>query len=97
MLAQQSCFLESFLKAHDNSGISLTAFLSRSNLKLYNIPATPKLVKRILTDLDSSPTSVLDCIPLVALNNCELTLSYTLAELFNLCLHEFCFSGFLKV
>ena len=31
---------------HDDSGISLPVFLSRTNLKLHNISITPKMVKK---------------------------------------------------
>ena len=37
----------------DDSGISLPAFPSRTNLKLHNISITPKVVKRVITNLDS--------------------------------------------
>ena len=35
-------------------GIYLPAFSSRTNLKLHNIPVTPKLFEKVITDLDSS-------------------------------------------
>ena len=38
----------------DDSGISLPVFISRINVKLHNIFVTPKMVKRIITNLDSS-------------------------------------------
>ena len=38
----------------DDPGISLPGFLSRTNLKLYNISITPKMVKKVITNLDSS-------------------------------------------
>ena len=31
-----------------DSGISLPVFLSRNNLKLHNVPLTPKLVKKVI-------------------------------------------------
>ena len=34
-------------------GISLPVFPSRTNLKLHNISVTPKMVKKIITNLDS--------------------------------------------
>ena len=43
-------------------------------------------------NLDLSKASGPDCIPVVVLKNCEPELSYILAELFNKCLKEFCFS-----
>ena len=72
----------------DNSGISLPVYPSRTNLKLHNISVTPKMVKKFITNLDSSRTSGPDCIPVVVLKNCEPELPYILAELFNKCLKE---------
>ena len=54
---------------------------SRTNLKLHNISVTPKMVEKVITNLDSSKTSGPDCIPVVVLKNCEPELSYILAEL----------------
>ena len=53
------------------------------------------MVKKILTNLDSSKTPGPDCIPVVVLKNCQLELSYILAEL--LCQEESCFPGCWKV
>ena len=75
----------------DDSGISLPLFPSRTNLKLHNISTTPKMVKKVITNLDSSKASGPDCIPVVVLKNCEPKLSYILAELFNMCLKDSCF------
>ena len=77
----------------DDPGISLPVFLSRTNLKSHNISITPKMVKKVITNLDSSKLFSPDCIPVVALKNCKLELSYILilAELFNMCLNESCF------
>ena len=80
----------------DDSGISLPIFPSRTNLKLHNISITPKMVKKVITNHDSSNVSGPDCIPVLALKNSEPELSYILAELFNICLKEL-FSRFLKV
>ena len=92
-------FAEKFSKNSnlDDSGISLPVFPSRTNLKLHNIYVTPKMVKKIIMNLNLSKTSGLDCIPLVVLKNCELELSYILAELFNKCLKESCFPDCCKV
>ena len=81
----------------DDSGISLPVFPSRTNLKLHNISITPKMVKKIITNLDSSKASGRDCIPVVVLKNCEPELSYILAKLFNKCLKESCFPDCWKV
>ena len=75
----------------DDSGISLPVFPSRTNLKLHNISVTPKMVRKVVMNLDLSMASGPDCIPVVVLKNCEPELSYILAELFNKCLKESCF------
>ena len=81
----------------DDSGISLPSFPSRTNLKLHNISVTPKMVKKVIMNLDLSKASGPDCIPVVVLKNCEPELSYILAELFNKCLKESCFPNCWKV
>ena len=88
-------FAENFSKNSnlDDSGISLPVFASRINQKLHNISVTPKMV---ITNLDLSKASGPDCLPLVALKNSEPELSYILAELFNKCLKESCFSRLLE-
>ena len=78
-------------------GISLPVFPSRTNLKLHNISITPKMVKKVITNRDSSKASGPDCIPVVVLKNCEPELSYILAKLFNKCLKESCFLDCWKV
>ena len=47
----------------DDLGISLPVFHSRTNLKLYNISVTPKMVKKVIMNLDLAKTSAPDCIP----------------------------------
>ena len=83
-------FAENFSKNSnlDDSGISLPVFPSRTNLKLHSISVTPKMVKKVIMNLDSSKASDPDCIPVVVLKNCEPELSYILAKLFNKCLKE---------
>ena len=76
----------------NDSGIYLLFFPSRTNLKLCNISLTAKMVKKVITNLNLSKFSSPDCIPAVILKNCEPELSYILAELFNMCLKESCFS-----
>ena len=78
----------------DESGTSLP---SRTYLKLHNISVTPKMVKKVIANLDLSKASGPDCIPVVVLKNCEPELSYILAELFNKCLKESCFPDCWKV
>ena len=46
------------------------------------------MVKKVITNLDSSKTSDPDCIPVVVLKSYEPELSYILGELFNMCLKE---------
>ena len=62
----------------DDSGISLPVFPFRTNLKLHIISVTPKMVKKVITNLDPSNMSGPDCIPVVVLKNCEPDLSYIL-------------------
>ena len=92
-------FAKSFSKNSnlDDSGISLPVFPSRTNLNLHNISITPKMVKKVIMNLDSSKASGPDCISLVPLKNCKPELSYILAKLFNMCLTESCFPDCWKV
>ena len=46
----------------DDSGISLPAFPSRTNVKLHNFSVTPKIVRRVVMNLDLSKASGPDCI-----------------------------------
>ena len=55
------------------------------------------MVKKVITNLDSSKTSGPDCIPVVILKNCEPKLSYILVKIFNNYLKESCFPDCLKV
>ena len=81
-------FAENFSKNSnlDDSGISIPVLPSRTNLKLHNIFVTPKIVKKVIMNLDLSKASGPDSIPVVVLKNCEPELSYILAELFDKCL-----------
>ena len=51
----------------DASGVSLPVFPSRTNLKLHNISVTPKMVRKVVMNLDLSKASGPDCIPVVVL------------------------------
>ena len=51
-----------FLKTCKNSNL---VFPSRTNLKLHDISTTPKMVKKVIMNLDSSKGSSPDCIPVV--------------------------------
>ena len=55
------------------------------------------MVKKVITNFDSSKTFGPGCIPVVVLKNCEPELSCILAELFNMCLKESCFPDCWKV
>ena len=92
-------FPENFSKNSnlDDSGISKPVFPSITDLKLHNISITPKMIKDVIMNLDLSKESCPDCIPVVVLKNCELELSYILAELFNNSLKESCFPDCWKV
>ena len=81
----------------DDSGVSLPVLPSRTNLELHNISVTPKMVRKVVMNLDLSKASGPDCIPVLVLKNCEPELSYILAELFNKCLQESCFPDCWKV
>ena len=66
-------------------------------MKLHNISVTPKIVRKIIINLDLSKASGPDCIPVVVRKNCEPELSYILAEYFNKCLKESQFPDCWKV
>ena len=53
----------------DVSDISLLVFPSRTNLKLCNISVPPKMVKKIMMNLELSKISGPDCIAVVVLKN----------------------------
>ena len=55
------------------------------------------MVKKVITNLDSSKACGPDCIPVVLLRNCEPELSHILAELFYMCLKKCCFPDCWKV
>ena len=55
------------------------------------------MVKKVITNLDSSKASGPNCLIVVVLKNCEPELSYILAALFNMCLKESCFPDCWKV
>ena len=54
---------------------ALPAFSSRTNLKLQNISVTPKLIKKVMANLDLPKASCPDGIAVVVLQNCESKLS----------------------
>ena len=81
----------------DDLGIFLPVFLSRTNLKRYDVSVTPKIVKKVIMSFDLLKVSGLDCIPVMVLKNCEPEVSYIIAEFFNKCLKESCFPDCWKV
>ena len=95
LLIKQNCLLKTFLRTLIL--VSLHVFPSRTNLKLHDISITPKMVKKVTVNLDSSKASGPDCIPVVFRKTCEPELSYILAELFSMCLEESCFPDSSKV
>ena len=79
--------LKTFLRTNfDESVISLPTLTSRENLKLNNVIVTLKFIKKIITNLEFWKAAGPDCILVVVQENCELELSSTLTEPFNLCL-----------
>ena len=64
----------------DDSCIYSSAFTSKINMRLHNIPVTLDLDKKVIIDLDSLNVTWPGCIPVVALKNCEPELSYALAH-----------------
>ena len=85
-LIKQNCILKTFLRNLKVSRISLTSLPSWTNMKLHNIPVTPKLVRKVITKLDLWKVSGPNCVSVVVLKNCESELSYILPELFKTCL-----------
>ena len=81
----------------DDSGIFLPAVPSRTNLEMHYSSITLKMVKKVITNRDSSKASGPDCTPVVFLKKCEPELSYILAECFNICQKESCFPDCWKV
>ena len=62
----KSFFGKSYL---EGSRISLPTIASKTNVKLHNISVTLEMVKKVITNLDLSKASGLDCIPVVVLKN----------------------------
>ena len=77
-----------------DSGISLPAFPSWTNLKVHNILVTLKLITKIITNLELSKMSGPVCLSVVILKRCEPELSYMLAEFFNVFLKISCFPDY---
>ena len=86
-------FAENFSKNSNlyDSGISLPVFHFRTNSELHNISVTPKMVIKVIMNLNFSKAPGRDCVPVVILKKCEPEISDILAELFNKCLKKSCF------
>ena len=97
VLLKQNYLLKTFPRTQILMTLVSLYLFSISNLKLHNISITPKMVKKVITNLDSSKASGPDCIPVVVRMKCEPELSYILAKLFNKCLKESCFQDCWKV
>ena len=82
-------FAENFSKNSTLEFCQLSLYLFY--LELHSVSVTPKMVKKVIINLDLSKASGPDCIPVVVLKNCKPEHSYILAELFNKCLKESCF------
>ena len=54
----------------DEADTFLLDLSSRTDLKLNNNLVTPELAKKVIINLDSSKTSLLNCIPVVTLKKC---------------------------
>ena len=90
--------LKVFLRNFILTPVSLyLLFFYRTNQKPDNISITPKLLNKVITNLDLLKTSGPDYIPVVVFKNCEPKLSYILTEPFNMCLKESCFPDWRKV
>ena len=84
-LIKQNCLLKIFVRTlilMTQASLYLCSH-SRTNLKLHNISVTPKMVKKVIMNLNLSKASGPDCIPVVILRNCESGLSYIFTEFFN--------------
>ena len=80
-----------------DSRTSLFDITSKSTLNLHNISATPKMVKKVITNLASLQTSGSDCVSVVVLKKCQREFSYLLADRFIMCMKKPCFPDFWKV
>ena len=73
-------FAENFSKNSTLEFCQLSLYLFY--LELHSVSVTPKMVKKVIINLDLSKASGPDCFPVVVLKNCEPELSFVLAELF---------------
>ena len=75
----------------------MTKILTTAFQKVKSNAVNPKMIGKVIMNLDLSKASDPDYIPVVVLKNCEPELPYILAELFNKCLMESCFPDWWKV
>ena len=54
----------------DDSVMSLPVSPSRTNMNWHNISITPKMIEKVITNLDLSNSFGPDCIPVLVLKNC---------------------------
>ena len=103
---KESHFSETFLSPKnfsensilDDLGIYLPVFLSRTNLKQHHISVSPKMIKKVVPNLDSSKASGPDYILVVGLKKCKSKLNtYLLNSSVCVCLKESCFSYCWKI
>ena len=59
----------------DDSGVSLPVFPSRTILKLHSVSVTPKMVRKVVMNLDFTKVSGPDCIPVVVIKTSQPELS----------------------
>ena len=89
--------LKMLSSASDKAKLFAKIFFTNSNLDDSVSSVTPKMVRKVITNLDSSKSSGSECFPVVVVKNCGPELPYILAELFNMSLKEFCFPDCWKV
>ena len=97
-LIRQNCLLKSFPRTLILMiRVSFYLFSFLELIRNHKISISPKMVKKAITNLDSSKASGPDCIPVVVVKSCEPELSYILVKLFNMCLKQSCFPDCWKV
>ena len=79
-LIKENCLLKTSENSNlDHSDISLPVFPSRANMTLH-ISVIHNIVKKVVTNLDSSKMPGPVCIPVAVLKKCEPELSYILGN-----------------
>ena len=80
----------------EDSGIFLPAFSFRTISKLPDISATPKILKKVITNFDLAKASGPDCILMLFLNNWDSEFSYHASFTFQLVSERALFFIFLE-